>query len=38
MARIIYACLIGVTAGFMMGAQYVYNYHTEQKEQLWSKH
>lgn len=36
MARLVYAYLIGVTAGFMMGTRYVYDYYIEQRE-TWYK-
>jgi len=38
MARVIYAYLVGATVGFMVGARYVYDYHIQDKEKLWSKH
>ena len=36
--KLIYAYLIGITTGFVLGARYVYDYHIEQREKLWSKH
>jgi uncharacterized membrane-anchored protein len=35
--KLIFSYIIGVAAGFIMGAMYVYNYHEEQEEQRWSK-
>ena len=32
MARVIYAYLVGVAAGFMMGAKYAYDYHVEMRD------
>jgi hypothetical protein len=33
-AKLIYAYLIGITTGFVLGARYVYDYHTELRDKL----
>lgn len=37
MARLVYAYIVGVTAGFIMGARYVYDYHIEQREKWYKR-
>jgi hypothetical protein len=32
--KLIYAYLIGITTGFVLGARYVYDYHIEQRDKL----
>ena len=37
MAKLIYAYLVGVSAGFIMGAKYAYDYHIEQRDSWYKR-
>lgn len=30
--KLVYSYAIGISVGFMLGARYVYDYHTEQRD------